>query len=80
MDSDGIHQTGQALNGITESAVKQIKSIIKKCNNENNDLWLYWNSPSKSLGMSSFQRLFGRQLRSVFPTMKKNSCPYSMQK
>ena len=71
-------------NGMAESAVKQIKSIIKKCNNENSDPCLaileFTNTPSKSIGMSPAQRFFRRQLRSVLPTMKKFLSPFNVEK
>lgn len=69
-------------NGMAESAVKQIKCIIKKCNNENSDPCLaieFTNTPSKSTGMSPTQRFFGRQLRSVLPTMKKFLSPFNAE-
>ena len=70
-------------NGLAESAVKQIKCIIKKCNNENSDPCLaileFTNTPSKSIGMSAAQRFFGRQLRSVLPTMKKFLSPFNVE-
>ena len=70
-------------NGMAESAVKQIKGIIKKCNNENSDPCLaileFTNTPSKSIGMSPAQRFFGRQLRSVLPTMKKFLSPFNVE-
>ena len=69
-------------NGMAESTVKQIKYIIRKCNNEN-DPWLaileYTNTPSKSTGMSPAQRFFGRQLRSVLLTMKKFLSPFNAE-
>ena len=57
-------------NEMVESAVKQIKYIIRKCNNENSDpcqaILEFTNTPSKSTGMSPGQRFLGRKLRSVF--------------
>ena len=69
--------------GMAESAVKQIKCIIKKCNNENSNPCLalleFTNTPSKSIGMSPAQRFFGRQLRNVLPTMKKFLSPFNVE-
>ena len=63
------------FNGMAESAVKQIKYIIRKCNNENSNPCLaileFTNTPSKSTGMSPAQRFFGRQLEILLPTIKK---------
>ena len=60
---------------MAESAVKPIKYIIRKCNNEISDLCLaileFTNAPSKSTVISPAQRFFGRQLSSVLPAMKK---------
>ena len=67
--------------GMVESAVKQIKYIIRKCNNKNSNPYLaileVTNIPSKSTGKSPAQRFFGRQLRSVLPTMMKFLSPFS---
>ena len=55
----------------------------EQCNNENSDHCLaileFTNAPSKSIGMSPAQRFFGRQLRSVLPTMKKFLSPFNVE-
>ena len=70
-------------NGMVESAVKQIKYIIRKCNNENNNPYLiileFTNTPSKSTGMSPVQTFFGRLLRSVLPMMNKFISPFNVE-
>ena len=70
-------------NGMVESAVKQIRYLIRKCNNENSDPCLaileFTNTPSKSTGMSPTEKFFGRQLRSVLPTMKKFLSPFNAE-
>ena len=62
---------------------KTNKKHHKKCNNENSDPCLaileFTNTPSKSIGMSPAQRFFGRQLRSVQPTMKKFLSPFNVE-
>ena len=66
-----------------ESAVKQIKYIIRKCKNENSYPCLaileFTNTPSKSTGMSPEQRFLRRQLRSVLTTMKKFLSPFNAE-
>ena len=39
----------------------------------------FTNTSSKSIGMSPAQRFFGRQLRSVLPTMKKFLSPFNVE-
>ena len=59
-------------NGMAESAVKQIKYIIRKCNNENGDPCVakqkFSNTSSKSTGISPTQRFFEGQMKSVLST------------
>ena len=70
-------------NGIAESVVKQIKYIIRKCNNENSDpclaILVFTNIRSKSTRMSPAQRFFARQMRSVLSTMKKFLSPFNAE-
>ena len=70
-------------NRMAESAVKQIKYIIRKCNNENGDPCLtildFTNTPSKSSGISPAQRVFRRQFSSVLPTVKKFLSPFNAE-
>ena len=70
-------------NGMVESAVKQIKYIIRKCNKENSNPCLaileFTNTPSKSTGISAVQKFFRKQLRSVLPTMKKFLFPFDAE-
>ena len=62
-------------NGMAKSAIKQVKGIMKKCSDEDSDPFIaileyIINTPSPAMGLSPAERIFGRQLRSVLPTMK----------
>ena len=68
-------------NGMAESALKQIKYLIRKCDNEISEpcqaILEFTNTPSKSTGISSAQRFFGRQLNCLW---WRNSYPHLMRK
>ena len=59
-------------NGKVESAVKVVKSLIKKALKDNKDPWLALldqrNTPTESLGTSPAQRLMSRRTRTLLPT------------
>ena len=78
-----IHQRCHTPIGMAESAVNQIKCIIRKCNNENSNPCLaileFTNTASKSTRMSPAQRFFGRQMWSVLPMMKKFLSPFNAE-
>ena len=66
-------------NGMAESAMKQVKGVMKKCSDENSDPFIaileYINTPSQAMGISPAERFFGRQLRSILPIMKTKVTP-----
>ena len=59
-------------NGKVESAVKIVKSIIKKSQRDKRDLWLsifdWHNTPTECINASPVQRLFSRRTKTVLPT------------
>ena len=59
-------------NGKVESAVKIVKSIIKKSQRDKRDLWLsildWRNTPTECMNTSPVQRLFSRRTKTVLPT------------
>ena len=59
-------------NGKVDSAVKVVKSLLKKARKDNRDLWLAMsdqrNTPTESLGTSPAQRLMSRRTRTVLTT------------
>ena len=66
-------------NGMAESAVKQVKSILRKCEAEDSDPHLavleFLNTPSKQIQLSPAQRFFDRELRSIHPVAKSLLLP-----
>ena len=59
-------------NGMVESAVKTVKSLIKKANEDNTDPWLaildHRNTPTEGMNSSPAQRLLSRRTRTLLPT------------
>lgn len=69
------HQQG---NGKAESAVKIAKQIIKKCDDDNSNVWMallnYRNTPNK-IGSSPNQRMFSRRTRALIPVKENKLDP-----
>ena len=62
-------------NGMVESAVKTVKRLIKKANEDNTDPWLaildHRNTPTEGMNSSPAQRLLSRRTRTLLPTSEK---------
>ena len=66
-------------NGKAESAVKIVKNILKKCQEDKSDPYLalltYHNTPQQQYNTSPAQRLFSRRTRTRLPTPAKLMAP-----
>ena len=66
-------------NGKVESAVKIVKSIIKKSQRDKRGLWLsildWRNTPTECMNTSPVKRLFSRRTKTVFPTTSELLTP-----
>ena len=66
-------------NGMAESGVKIVKTILKKCNEDGNDPYVgllnYRSTPIIGLGYSPAQLLFSRNLRTKFPATEGSLRP-----
>lgn len=66
-------------NGKAESAVKIVKTIIKKSKRDKKELWLcildWRNTPTEDMNTSPAQRLFSRRTKTVLPTTSELLAP-----
>ena len=67
-------------NGLAESAVKNMKRLVKKCAAGKEDFeeaLLCWRNMPKASCPSPFQLMFGRRARTTLPTLPAAMCPFT---
>ena len=74
----------QRANGLAESAVKNVKNILKKTSPANEDQYLalleFRNTPRQDSGLSPAQIMFGRSTPAVVPMKPKQRVDYNFEK
>ena len=82
-DWEFVHTTSSPhypkSNGKAESAVKIVKSLIRKATQDGKDVWLaileHRNTPTEAIGSSPVQRLMSRRTRTLVPTAAEQLKP-----